>query len=211
MAPRKDESRTVQDALRDLRKQQIIDAARELIGRRGYAAVTMGRIAQGAGISRSTLYAYFQNMETIVQEAFALGQQQLEERIARLDTESGDAGERLVRMIAETFRYFDEHKAFFQAVVTQAYLGAQTEPGGSLVVGALGRDFRRKLADVLRKGVAKGVLRPHDVRESSLVLALTVHGAIGVRVRDPKIRVPADEAAAVVVGYFIRGITSNSV
>lgn len=196
----------VQEAMRDLRKLQIVDAARSLIGRRGFEPVTMGRIALQAGVSRSTLYAYFDSKDAIVREAFAIGQGQLADRMAELDLECGDVRSHLIELIAETFRYFDEHRAFYLAVVTQAYRGTPSLGDDSLAVGALGRGLSHRIAEALLRGVEEGLFRPHDVDESSHILALTVQGAVGARVRKEHSARPAESTATLLVDYFVRGI-----
>jgi AcrR family transcriptional regulator len=56
--------------LRERRKQmlrdEILDAARLLIGEKGYAAVSMDELAAQAGISKPTLYSYFDTKEALV-------------------------------------------------------------------------------------------------------------------------------------------------
>jgi AcrR family transcriptional regulator len=203
------DARPIQDVMRDLRKQQIITAARTLIGRRGYEPVTMSRIAVAAAVSRSTLYAYFKNKDAIVREAFTMGQGQLADRMAELDLEEGDVRAHLIELIATTFRYFDEHRAFFLAVVAQAYRGASSLGEDSLAVGALGQGLSHRIAEALLRGVEDGIFRPHDVEESSFVLTLTVQGAVGARVRRERTGEAPESTAAVLVDYFLRGITAN--
>lgn len=191
--------------LRDFRREQIVGAARDIIARRGYANTSMADIARAAGLSRSTVYLCFESKEAMLRTAFIMGQAELDRRIATVDALSGDVREQLARVIETTLAYFDENKSFLQAVVAEAYLGAGGEED-SIRIGALGRSVRVHIQSVLARGVAAGTLRSHDTRESSLVLALTVQAAVGVRVRDPIVRVPPGRAARTIVGYFLDGV-----
>jgi AcrR family transcriptional regulator len=62
-------------AARELLHQTLLDAARELLGQRGWAHVTMADIAARAGVSRQTLYNTFGSRDELAQ-AFVLREQQ---------------------------------------------------------------------------------------------------------------------------------------
>ena len=53
------------------KKQSIVQSARELINEEGYDAITTNTIAQRAGVSIGTLYAYFSNKKDILMEVVA--------------------------------------------------------------------------------------------------------------------------------------------
>ncbi|MGW5642451.1 TetR/AcrR family transcriptional regulator [Saccharopolyspora sp. NPDC003752] len=59
-------------SLREQQKRQtratILDAAAELIGRRGFRETTIDDIAKAVGASRATLYSYFPSKDLIVRE-----------------------------------------------------------------------------------------------------------------------------------------------
>lgn len=50
-----------QEAARELLRQTVFDAARDQLGRRPWSEITMADIAEGAGVSRQTLYNEFGN------------------------------------------------------------------------------------------------------------------------------------------------------
>jgi AcrR family transcriptional regulator len=50
-----------QEAARELLRQTIFDAARDQLGRRPWSEITMADVAEGAGVSRQTLYNEFGN------------------------------------------------------------------------------------------------------------------------------------------------------
>ncbi len=50
---------------RQLRRQIIIDAAREVFGKKTYDRVSMAEIARTAGIAKSSIYTYFKNQEEL--------------------------------------------------------------------------------------------------------------------------------------------------
>ena len=59
-----------------LRRQQIIDAARQIIQKKGYANLTISEIAEVAGLTASSMYQYFRNKSEIM---LAINQQSSDE------------------------------------------------------------------------------------------------------------------------------------
>ncbi|WP_415404785.1 TetR/AcrR family transcriptional regulator [Tateyamaria sp. SN3-11] len=55
---------------KDMRPTDIIDAAVQEFGIKGYSATTIGSIAARARIARSTVYLYFEDKEALIKEAF---------------------------------------------------------------------------------------------------------------------------------------------
>ncbi len=46
-----------------MKQQQIISAAKKLLGKYGYKRVSMDEIAREAGVTKKTVYSYFKNKE----------------------------------------------------------------------------------------------------------------------------------------------------
>lgn len=53
---------------RQLTRQLLLDAARQLFAEHGYAATTVDQIADAAGANRATLYLHFDGKEAVAQE-----------------------------------------------------------------------------------------------------------------------------------------------
>lgn len=53
---------------KDVRPQEILDAAAELFVEQGYSATKVSQIARKAGVTAGTLYVYYKNKEAILQE-----------------------------------------------------------------------------------------------------------------------------------------------
>lgn len=58
------------DAFRQVRKEEILDAAMGVLAERG-GDVSLNEIAEAAGLTRSALYRYFPNRESLTSEVFA--------------------------------------------------------------------------------------------------------------------------------------------
>lgn len=122
-----------QTTLHGRRKQQtrgeIIRAAFELFGQRGYEEVSMDSVAEAAGVSRATLFNYFPQKELILREIAAARVAKLKAILeefaasgkkARYD----DVAELIVRLTVENARIVGgAKKLFLEAIFRQASQG----------------------------------------------------------------------------------------
>lgn len=77
----------------DLRREAMLDAAEALLSTRGYEAMTIADIADGAGVTRGALYFYFGSKQEVITALFARCVAVLQEksRAAAADAASGAA------------------------------------------------------------------------------------------------------------------------
>ncbi|MEP7039456.1 MAG: helix-turn-helix domain-containing protein, partial [Acidobacteriota bacterium] len=61
----------------DKKLQAICDAAIELITANGFADTSMSKIAKAAQVSPATIYVYFENKETLLNEIYLLVKQEM--------------------------------------------------------------------------------------------------------------------------------------
>jgi AcrR family transcriptional regulator len=62
-------ARTREQVIRDFRTSEILGAARRVIAEIGFGDASMERIAQEAGVSKGTIYLYFDGKEALLVEA----------------------------------------------------------------------------------------------------------------------------------------------
>jgi AcrR family transcriptional regulator len=79
-------------------RDQIVAAAGQLFGERGYARVTMSDIARAAGLQQSSLYYWFRKKELVLQATFAVNRIPLE-FINRIGARSGSPALKLYRLV----------------------------------------------------------------------------------------------------------------
>ncbi len=80
------------------KRRQILDGARAVFLSQGFDAASMGEIARAAGVSKGTLYVYFESKEELFQ---AIAQQQCQaqaEGLFDLDSDSDDVEATLTRL-----------------------------------------------------------------------------------------------------------------
>lgn len=99
------------------RRNQIIDAAEEIIFSKGLDQATMDEIAEEAELSKGTLYLYFQNKTELYIAITQRGSDLLNSKFAKIFSEAHDQrGLELIRKMGGTYLDFvREHPNYFTA------------------------------------------------------------------------------------------------
>ena len=93
------------------RPQQIIDAALAEFGERGLAGSRLDDIAKRAGLSKCTIYLYFQNKEELFREMVRRNViSQLEENERRFGDQAGSATEALTEYMRRDWMFIRSSK-----------------------------------------------------------------------------------------------------
>ena len=93
--------RTVDDSDDSAKRRQIIEGAREVFLTHGFDAASMGEIARVAGVSKGTLYVYFENKQELFDAIVGLECRAQAETIFRFDPDDHDVATVLTRLGVE--------------------------------------------------------------------------------------------------------------
>lgn len=80
------------------KRRQIMEGARAVFLEQGFDAASMGEIARRAGVSKGTLYVYFQNKEELFQAIFEEERRSQAEQVFSLDSNDRDVEAVLTRL-----------------------------------------------------------------------------------------------------------------
>ena len=95
---------------REAYREAILEAAKALLSRVGFADATMSALADEAGVSVGTLYNYFASRDDVIQRLFEHETEQLIRRASAFDP-TGDPLERLRQMLRNELQYAEERGA----------------------------------------------------------------------------------------------------
>lgn len=167
------------------RKQQIFTAAVTCFGRQGYHLTKMDDIAVEAGLSKGSLYWYFNSKKALFIGLFReiMGQfEQVWEAVIADETSS--ATEKIMNTLAVFRGEFKEFASFF-GVMMEAW--AQTLHDDDVVelMGQFYQPYVNMMRQIIEQGMANGEFRVTNVEATTLVLLSMFDGvtlAIGMGV-----------------------------
>jgi TetR/AcrR family transcriptional regulator, fatty acid metabolism regulator protein len=144
------------------RRLQIIDAAEEIMCRKGQNESTISEIALRAGVTDSAIYHYFKNKEDLL---FAIPGERMKEVLASLqDQLQGirDPVSRLSKMIWFHLHYNQTHQEYATLLLVESHSNRNfyQHPAYDLI-----REYSRILWSILDDGVRAGMFREDvDIR-----------------------------------------------
>ena len=196
----------LKDVIRDFRRDQLIETARQLFGERGTTDVAMEEIAAEAGVARSTLYVYFANRDELLRACVQSMYDRLQDVVSLVDDPRATPRQSLSALILSVLERIDESPAFFRLAMATQSTGAE---GSAAVGGALmliGLDMMRVLEQLVVAGVASGDFRPDlDPERAVVLVGQQIYGALSVRAGEPD-PVPAAQAADEITAFVYRGL-----
>jgi len=138
---------------RKLRQQIIIDAAREVFGRKTYDKASMAEIAKAAGIAKSSIYTYFKSQEELYARIVCADSREfiddLQSRIEKVERK--ESGVNCVNTCITGFlTYYIAHTAQWRMITHFALHGNQNM-GAIDQLNEIGRRLMDLFESVFRK------------------------------------------------------------
>ena len=148
---------TAPDPRQSAGEKAILDAAVELFSEYGYDGVSMRRIAEAAGVSKSNIYHHFASKEALYLGILHGSAQHLSEIIEVLAEGKGDFGQRL-RVFADAhLEHLFANETTLRLVLREVFSGDE-EKSRMVVDQVVGGIFQRLVA-IFQAGQKAGLLR----------------------------------------------------
>lgn len=162
-----------------MRREMILDAARELFKEKGYEATTVDEIAERAELGKGTIYSYFKSKDQIYISILEQGLESLQEQMAAVVKNPVSTVDALYKLYDIFIQYHSERSGFAEALFIQA------DPQTSARLGELIRGLKNKatqwrelVGQLLALGVEKGEFVPFDVDKMAQVIVGLILGMI---------------------------------
>ncbi|MFE7507365.1 TetR/AcrR family transcriptional regulator [Promicromonospora sp. NPDC057488] len=138
-------------------RASILDAAEELFAQDGFARVTIGRIAQAAGVAQNTVYVAFGNKVGLVRGLTerASGEDSIQETLAAIEA-SDDAGTIVDLAVRSTGDFVHRH----QRLMTVLIVNAAADPEIGATFQGTERVLRERFGLIPARLATLGALRP---------------------------------------------------
>ena len=173
-----------QGSLRDLRRSQIIAAARGIVASDGLGALTISALEQVLGFSRGVLTYHFRDKDEIVDAVLdsALREIDLGTK-ARVDA-SATPAEKIRAVLAANLRGFVEHRE--AGLILLSFWGRlSSDPKARKANAALYARYRERTESLLVPAMAAGAFQRHDARALAAVIVGLVLGLASQAYFDP--------------------------
>ena len=143
------------------RRSELLDAALELFGTRGYHATTMDDIAAAVGTGKGTVYWYWPGKEDIFADLVRIKFEAYGEALNRAVSMQVPAPEKLLLLVAEMSRLMEKYRKFCKLIFL--LISDQRERFNPAIHESISRyyeTFHQVIAHIVAQGQAEGSLRP---------------------------------------------------
>ncbi len=166
--------KTKQQVVSEFRRTEIVDAARTIFARRGFAHGIMDEIAREAGVAKGTLYLYFRSKTEIYRAVLDHDMRSLKEStLERLDAAKG-LREKIRAFALARLERAEANREFFRIMDSE---------GGALSYSrSQYRDWLRepvlRLAAAISKAAEQGKIRRVDPEKTAWLIVDMTRGTI---------------------------------
>ncbi|WP_425091078.1 TetR/AcrR family transcriptional regulator [Tropicimonas sp. S265A] len=156
----------------DITGPRVRAAARSLIARHGFAAVSMRQIAREVGVQAGALYLYTPDKQTLLFDLMKAHMDELLEAVTRVDLTG--APERALEAFARFHIEFHLDRA--EAVFVSYMELRNLTPENFAVIEGLRRQYETLLETILRRGQASGDFEVPDTKLATMGLIAMLTG-----------------------------------
>ena len=197
----------------EVRPQQILEAAFRLFGTRGLHQATLDDVARAAGITKGTIYLYFPSKAALFS---AMLRARVNDLLPPMEAPNGRGSPSVHRqlvMLAQRLYQFFKSPAYLAMYRTMVGEAPQFPEAAAILYREGILPANRRLAEVIRRGIASGEFRPVD----PLIAARALVGMFQVFVVSQRLlggqRIfPIADAKLVrsITDIFFRGLLTSS-
>ncbi len=177
MAPRPDVSAE--------RTEQIVEAAIAVFSRLGFHKARMDDIAREAGVSKGTLYWYFESKDAITK---ALLQHLFEQEVQEVETvlaAEGSVSERLLALTQQLAGRLEEQEKLIP-IIHEFYATASRDPTAQHTLAGYNQAYRELLAAHIRQGIERGEFHLSDTEAAATIIGAIIEGLALLWMIDPQ-------------------------
>ena len=150
-------SATVEKPDREERRREILDAAFLEFSKKGYAGASMEAIARRAHASKETLYAWFENKETLLNTLIASRLDGMASRVVAAAEKDPSPASVLPIIAEDTIRFM-----LAMAPLSDAMRGGEPGERASRMIGQTIGEERKKFVDYILRCRAEGYIAFDD-------------------------------------------------
>jgi AcrR family transcriptional regulator len=162
--------KTRKELLSEWRHQEVLEAARHIFAKLGYAAANMEEIAKQAGMAKGTVYLYFKSKEEVFADVLASDLESLTNRTIEGMSAVATFQDRITVFLNLRLAYVKNNADFLNIYLAEFGSRGSRSP---LIAQVIEKEFRRGLEFLrrcLNEAIAKGELRPMHVEHAAFAI-----------------------------------------
>ncbi len=167
------------------RTEQIIAAAIAVFSRLGFHKARMDDIAREAGLSKGTLYWYFESKDAITKALLQHLFDQEVQQVATLLAAEGSASERLLVLSRHLAGEFEQWSKLM-AVVYEFYATATRDPVVQRTLAGYFQAYREPLTALIQQGIERGEFRRLNADATATIIGASFEGLALLWTIDPQ-------------------------
>jgi AcrR family transcriptional regulator len=205
------EKLTKEELIKRFRTEGILEATRRVISSYGFEGITLERVAEEAGISKGTIYLYFENKEELLISTIEYGLDRLIERLEKCIDEEVDILKKVKNIISTKLSYIESHREFVRAFIAEMYGQILVSDEDKVMRIKNKRDYLYKiLTDVIKSGIDSGIFRNIDPYKGAFSLVELIKG-IGIKRVVDRSEENIDNDITFIMDIFLQGIAKKGV
>jgi len=166
-------------------RSNILGAALECFGRRGYEATGVAEICKRARVTKGAFYYHFPTKQAVFLELFNRWLEGIDNQLAEARSEAASVPEGLLRMASKAQGVFDAASGQL-SMFLEFWTEAQHDPTVRKVILAPYRRYRDYLSEIIQAGIQEQTLRSIDPDMAAQVMVSLAVGLVLQGVLDPK-------------------------
>jgi AcrR family transcriptional regulator len=147
-------------------REKILAAAMDQLAEGGYASATVHAVAKRAGVATGSVYRHFPSKSDLLAEVFRRASRREIDVFTEATSDDGRSATERVAAATEAFA----RRALAAPTRAYALLAEPVDPAVDAERLIFRRGYRDVLAAVLRQGVERGELEPHDQQTTAAAL-----------------------------------------
>ena len=182
----------------DLRREQMLHAAAELIGERGFSETRIADVARRAGVIPALVIYYFSTKDELLTEALRFSERSFYADVAAELERLRTARERLEMLVRTTCVPAGEGEIpGAWGLWFDLWVQAFRHPGVAKDRAEMDQRWREVIAEIVRDGQAAGEFGPADIEDFAITWGALLDGlSIQVALEDPAVSSPRAVAIA---------------
>lgn len=158
----------------DIRRQELVQAAYQLIAAKGFEGLRVRDVAADAGVNIATLHYYFNSKEDLIRGVVEYMIHMFLTLKAPIPVESSETASQKMQRIFLDLQYQLQQAPQMFVVFTELHLRSQRDPVMRVILRNVNEAWQAQIEAICQEGVHQGIFRPDlEVhRAASEVIAL---------------------------------------